>query len=515
MAADVRGRDGASCPGPLWAENPFPEPLASPRSVSHAVLVGGVVPCLPGRVYFQIGGSFQAPCSPLLNSDPIIQQLSQDDEVPRTLLVPHSVTAALLDLESSKSSGVLEVRHESLTALIYVHRGVPVFAEQGALAHSIGRTLLRKRLLSEDQYRSVIEHMTDKVFESEQIRFGEVAVTLGFVTHEQVNEALEDQVRQRILACLAWENAECRYYANAEAATAVVHYPCRVPELIGMAVELYYDESRVVRELSPFAAFCPRLTFPEEMILKRFRLPSTVRPALALMNGSKRIAFLLQDAGEGGAELGQLLVTLIVGRVVALEPTSGVELVEAPASDPAPPGHSLTSSPPVPRSLAPPPVPEAGIDDRPTEVEPLRFPTAPPPPKARASRLWAERLFRRGKRELTNGAPINRAVAKLRKASELCPDVIEYSVHAEWAELLGTADEHLAQQQRTALEASVDRALREDPRFAFGYYVKGRLLLIRGEEQQAMRAFRKCVQLDPNDRDAERYLRVLRSRRGA
>src|SRR6187402_900234 len=233
------------------------------------------------------------------------------------LLDTHNVLDVLLDLESAKASGVLEVRSTTLTALVYLKKGVPVFAEQGSPTHSIGRTLLRQGVLTDEQHRAIIEHMTDKIFESEQLRLGEVAVKLGFVTSEQVNEALHEQVRQRIMACIAWEASSFRLYRNDDATAEIVQYPCPVSGVIAEAVSLYFDDARLEQTLRPFWSLCPRLVIDADEAQQRFKLPAAHRSTLAALRGASRVAALLRGPDDERPGIARALVTLTLGRALA------------------------------------------------------------------------------------------------------------------------------------------------------------------------------------------------------
>lgn len=115
------------------------------------------------------------------------------------------LVAALLLAQAERRSGVFDVHAEGARTQVFLSDGSVVFAEQGTLGDTLGRVLVREGKLTTEQYTAAIQRMVQGLVESEQMRFGEVAVELGFLMQEQVNEALATQVRHKVLRCLMYE----------------------------------------------------------------------------------------------------------------------------------------------------------------------------------------------------------------------------------------------------------------------------------------------------------------------
>ena len=96
----------------------------------------------------------------------------------------------LLAIHREQRTGLLDVAAPRVRTVLYFKAGTLVFAEQGTLGQTLGRIMLEKKLLTEEQYATVIERMTDAIFQSEGMRFGEVAIQLGFIGPEVITEAL-------------------------------------------------------------------------------------------------------------------------------------------------------------------------------------------------------------------------------------------------------------------------------------------------------------------------------------
>jgi hypothetical protein len=55
--------------------------------------------------------------------------------------------------------------------LVYLLDGVPIFAEEGSLGETLGRLLIRQRVITQEQYVQIIGKMTEALVLNEQLRF--------------------------------------------------------------------------------------------------------------------------------------------------------------------------------------------------------------------------------------------------------------------------------------------------------------------------------------------------------
>lgn len=105
-----------------------------------------------------------------------------------------SLIKAVLELIADRRSGVLDVRADGLRTQIYFDDGKPLFAEDEAPGETFGRLLMRKGVIGNDQFVRVIDEMTRAAAGNNQLRFGEVAVSAGVLTPEQVERGLAEQI---------------------------------------------------------------------------------------------------------------------------------------------------------------------------------------------------------------------------------------------------------------------------------------------------------------------------------
>lgn len=100
----------------------------------------------------------------------------------------------------------------------------------------------------------------------------------------------------------------------------------------------------------------------------------------------------------------------------------------------------------------------------------------------------------------------------LEVALEHQSDNIEYALYLAWADYQLASSDEKRERMRDALESQAKATMRKIRQFGFGHYVVGQLRLSRGEHEAALKSFSAAARFDPDNLDAVRYLRLLRSR---
>jgi hypothetical protein len=469
----------------------------------------------------------------------------------------------LLEAHRAARTGALEVEGEGAYSVVYLADGIPVFAEEGTLGESLGRVLLRDGQLTSDQYTHVLEQMTSRPMDSEQLRFGEVAIALGFLTEEQLTLALREQVRLKVRRCLQWEAPVCAFRSSAEEVAELTHYPCAVQPVLLDGIRRFFDAERVERSWRLVANECPSLREPLSVMSHRFVMQPRERDLVATLDGSTSTRDLLLHAGEKALRMAQLICALGVsddlvwhlpGTVAqATAPRRGhfdapsspepADADQEPHSEPRPlpridrdapeAAAAADSDPPSTRTLAllqggvpsdhwaaPPgqhPMPPATVHEASravpaaTVATPARPVPSRPPVTDRQDRLRAEQLFQAGKRHLAakeNGE----AVGAFSEASRLFPGAFEYLLHAEWARFLTLTRPGDKLLKRKDLRSLAVRVIRQNRSIAIAHYVLGQLALMDGDRGAAVTALRVACRLDPAEDEYRRSYHALTSR---
>lgn len=390
----------------------------------------------------------------------------------------------LLAVRREGLTGVMEVQGEDVCTLVYFREGIPVFAEEGTLGETLGRVLMRQGRLSADQYHQVLERVTVALMDSEEVRFGDVAVRLGYLTREQVDAALAEQVALKILHCIQWDATSCGFRTDPDALARVPHFPVAAEAVAWSGIRRYCSPERCRLAWGSQEHRYPELLAPTDEVRARFELSASAVGLLKLLDGTRKTGVIVLASPLDVVEASQLLALLTWGALVAYHE------------------HPLES-----RSRA-----AEGPGEKPRVTpEPFRASLAPGGARAsrsdepeRLARIEAERLFNEGRDHLLSGRH-QEAHQLLRRAALLYPKAREYLLYAEWADfktLTGVGDLLL---KRKKLRSLAVHALRQDRNLAFGHCVLGYLSMLDGNVQDATRAFRLAVRLDPSDPTAAKW----------
>ncbi len=427
--------------------------------------------------------------------------------------MPSTTTAdlvrVLLSLQRDRATAAVEVAAEGIRTFIYVRKGKAVFAEQGTLGETLGRLLVDQGRLSPAEYSRVIERMTQRLIESEQLRLGEVVVELGFMTIEQVQEALADQVRRKIARCFSWEVVDVDVRLDPELLAGAGQFPCSIEPLVLEGVRRFFDARRIDGLLGPIDAWYLVPAEDPIHVGERFGLRGPELRWIERLDGSRTTSEMI--AGAKGLEPAPILAALLLADLVApsLEAAPRRSVPEA-ATPPV-----RIASPAEARAVAPAPAPRREPEPKTaSRVEPATAASARPvsqPPDSRRARIEAEQAFQKGLADL-RANHLARAAKELSEASRLFPEAAEYKLYAAWAAFRATDDAEALQRKRPALRTIATSALRQDRGLAVGHYILGHLALLDDDEPSAERFFKNALKLDPTNVDAERHVRLLARR---
>ncbi len=465
-----------------------------------------------------------------------------------------SLGEMLVDLKERHETGVLEVRAEGIRTDLHIHRGDPVLAEGGTIRETLGRMLLRRGALREEDYVRVIQRMTESLVEHEPLRMGEALVELGLLTPAEVQEALVTQMHEKLVACFQWERVQLEFRPAATPPSRVTSFRCAPTEvLLVRGVRAHFDAARLAPLLDPHAARHPVPVGEPADLAERFQLSRPEQRFLRALNGQRTLAQVVRTGELDELHARQLLAALLMARALELRERATPRPREAaPAAPPtpkrarpteaAPPGVARPKLPaprpipvspaapaaPAPDAPPPSPQPEATTAVR---LEPRRSGLRPADalhrlrntltrgkatPEAALSQkqaeLTAEQHFQRGKQLLTRGVP-DGAVKEFERALSLRPGELEYQLYAAWASSLATNDGDARTVARARARQISLQLTRQSKGHAKAHTILGQLLFEEGETDAAEKHFRLAVQTDAGEIDAERGLRLLTMRR--
>jgi hypothetical protein len=212
-----------------------------------------------------------------------------------------SLIKAVLEIVADRGTGLLDVRSDGLPTRIYFAEGKPVFAEDEALGESFGRLLTRKGVISNADFVRVIDEMTRAAAGNNQLRFGEVAVTLGVLTPEQVEQGLAEQVCAIIVRSLQRAESQWTFEPSLPAARPPRVFSLEINPSVLAALREPGERSKVVAKVAEIVA-----ARPEELVVVAG--PAPVAEVRDQGSGATRAAHAARIGAEQAFQKGMALL---------------------------------------------------------------------------------------------------------------------------------------------------------------------------------------------------------------
>ena len=165
-----------------------------------------------------------------------------------------SLIKAVRELVADRRTGLLDVRADGVGTRVYFEAGKPVFAEDDAPGETFGRLLMRQGVLTNTEFVRVIDAMTLAAKGDNPLRFGEVALSQGVLTSEQVERGLADQVGGIINRALARQASQWTFDASPSAAKPPRSFSIDIDQILLAAVPRPSEPPQVVRHQAVPAA---------------------------------------------------------------------------------------------------------------------------------------------------------------------------------------------------------------------------------------------------------------------
>jgi hypothetical protein len=448
----------------------------------------------------------------------------------RVVAIAIGLLKMLLELQQTRRSGALDVLGPSARVRLFIEDGSVVFADEGTVGETLGRILVRERVLTQDQYAGAIERISELRTAGRRAKLGEVFVEMGLLTEGQVHAALAAQVQQKVMRALAWSSATFRFVESQGPLDLPERFVTVIEPLVIAALRLA-DRERIDELLSQARSRYAALrgdagpgggSMKLESIARvnAFRLPAAEDAFARSLDGGRTVGELLDakdDVAAQHVDRGVVLAALLLTDALDLHrgPTS-VRGMGVPRAAARPSGSKTSASAMI-----------AGIDAKPSRQAPVAAPVAVPiavpvavavaaprvPPVAtpattgevaapdsarmpgleRMAPLLAEKAYQNGKK-LVRAHRLADAVVELKRAASMYK-AVEYELWARWAE--ARADARGEDAHAEGLRAAAELAIEQDTERGFATFVLGHLAKRRGEDALATELFARARALEP------------------
>jgi tetratricopeptide (TPR) repeat protein len=163
----------------------------------------------------------------------------------------------LLRLYRRRYSGSLSVSREGVEKRVFLREGVPVMAESNRPSESLGVQLMDAGRITRDDYARVVETVRTR-----RCKEGAALLGLQLVEPRELYEALKQQVRLRLLDCLAWSRGSFALEAGASPVDDATDFRCDPIPLVQEAVAVHWGpavlRAQLSAKLDAYASATPR-----------------------------------------------------------------------------------------------------------------------------------------------------------------------------------------------------------------------------------------------------------------
>lgn len=440
---------------------------------------------------------------------------------------------------------------EPPTKIVYFRGGVPVHVRSNLVDECLGQLLLRTKRIGHATLDESVRRM-----ERDGRRQGEVLVEMGALAPRDVDDALAEQVRQKLFDLFGWRRGALRFSAALQPPRDVVPLRMALSDIVFEGICAATPATQLLDLMTPRLG---EFVVPVAGRIDRFarvRLPADLRDAIERIDGTRALRDVLRSGARPGA-IAQLLYALecldAVRYAHAAQRAAPLEMVplsvsaersvddidlqdaeprsaERVRSNAAPQARATHEdegewddvTAPLARSARAERAPETApavriapvhsvgavgsVDVRQVQVEAQRVApfvddasvTAPRAPVANSvdvDRMFeAERCFRRGNRALERGA-MAEALESFGRAVELCPDEGEFVAYLGWAKHSSAPSSVPSTRDALAL---LERAAVLAPDLHVTHLLLARVAEHAGLRRQAWTEYRRVLELEPS-----------------
>lgn len=424
----------------------------------------------------------------------------------------------LSNLTQRRASGVIVVERAGVETRFELREGLAATVEGGAIAETLGRLLVDEGALGRASYAAVLAQITDAESRLERKRFGEAAIECGFLTADQLEDALRAQLRLKLARCIEQDKIRARF-DDGSILEPGPRYAITLASCV-LGALWRFDDPRLAALLRPIRGKKLLLTQPPATVIENLALWDEEKPVIEGL-AKRRVEEILDDPQVDAAPiLGALLLSDFVkaegdddgARAKTLRPRpTKRRWTHLPSSRVS--MKSFGEEEPPSRIRA-----EAILRRMSSERDDRRGTFANAPRSLAEVRLIAEAAFQLGLGHL-GANTLDRAYAEFARAADLVPSAAEYVLYARYTDFAARQarstgfDPAQRAARAAALEVAADSALAQMPHLAFAHYVRGQIAMLEGRDADAIASFRRAVRLDFDLVDAERQIRLLELKR--
>ncbi len=240
-------------------------------------------------------------------------------------LATTSMAELLARFHAQSATGRLRLVIGTIAKEIWLRSGTPVSVTSSLREETLGRHLVRQRVLDEDRFEALRSLAAQR-----GVRLGEVLLSEGVLSPNALYERIQEHMIQKIVRAFAWTEGRWELYEQDDPVEAAALIRMEVPPLILAGVRVHMDVEHLARRcpLGPGARPEPRKTGDD------LPLGPDGRRFLAGLRKGFTVGEVATEIGKSFEWAHRYLYALHVLEVVRLDPARDDRSTPAPAASP-------------------------------------------------------------------------------------------------------------------------------------------------------------------------------------
>ena len=200
--------------------------------------------------------------------------------VPSGNLTNAPLPRILYFLKKGSESGVLSVKRGVTQKFISFENGNPRFVMSNIIKECLGSMLVSKGKITREQCEESLELMKNS-----KKRQGEILVKMGLLKSSEIDEALKEQARERILELFGWQDGEYIFTPKLSFKKELIPIDIGVSQIVLLGVKRYYEYDFLRKRFVDFLDFAPEFTENGIFNLESFKLAPWEVKAVKVFKG--------------------------------------------------------------------------------------------------------------------------------------------------------------------------------------------------------------------------------------
>jgi hypothetical protein len=225
--------------------------------------------------------------------------------VPSGNLIDVPLPRILFFLKLQSESGVLSIKRGEAQKHISFEKGNPRFVMSNILKECLGRIFVAKGRITQEQCEESLELM--KKYKKRQ---GEVLVKMGLLKSYEIDEALKEQSRERMISIFKWQDGEYVFTSKLSLKKELVPIDIDIPQIILLGINRYYNINFLKPRLEAVMDLAPVFVESELFPLESFKFSSWETKAIKVFKGRASLRQIIGAEIAGEIDLYHLVYSM-------------------------------------------------------------------------------------------------------------------------------------------------------------------------------------------------------------